>query len=143
MCLYLGKRQSDLVSYKEIKSRAKNGKVTCWKVYRKSQRRSFVKGSLSSLVYVKVIKGPGIVWSNRFEKKLSYFEKSSCSVDYGIHVYTNIEVAKSIKEEDSDVVVPVECDLNDLVAYGIQNEAVFMKVKITRKEWNRAFKDGK
>ena len=133
MCLTLGKRQSDLASYKDIFSRAKNEKVTCWKVY------SCGNGYLRPACFSSngIIKKPGIVKSNRRRKEFTDVEKRGHVVEKGIHVYTNKKMAQRLWIED--IIIPVICDIEDLVSCGTYNEAVFMKVRITSRTWKSLF----
>ena len=125
-----------------MKKLNKEGKITCWKIYK-------FNDSIKTLYPIYYnnkndIKGPGIVISNRQNKKLINIEKEKehVSVIYkGIHVYTTrAEALLSLKIGELNkycVIIPVTCYKKDLIAQGTGNEAAFMNVTIEKDTWDK------
>jgi len=140
MCLFLAKNRGHYVTYKKTsklwQKLQKNGKITFWKIYREKGRH------LVSAVKKIDVTGPGNVNSDRSDKKLLDKERYAGNVDKGIHVFTY--KPKLHKYYDVGFVVPVICRKEDFVAFNEANyygreygTAVFMKVEIAQKTWNK------
>lgn len=55
----------------------------------------------------------------------------------GFHVYLTKETARELKENSSDEIIPVYCNMNTLIAAD-EDEAVFSTIKILKKDWDNA-----
>lgn len=127
MCLYVSSRQSQTKFRKRI--RENGGKITCWKVLVKSN--NLLRGIFYYSYYY-----DGWNYSSRKFKKYGYN-----LVNEGIHVYTKREEAVLSAQIYSAIIVPVTCYLKDFVAYSkAYNEAVFLKVFLTKRSYNKAIK---
>lgn len=85
-----------------------------------------------------IVEKPGWVVSNRETKKFNRMERTI--VNKGIHVFLNKKGAE--EHLGTGVIIPVRCYYKDLVAVGIlgnsTESAVFMKVRITKKAFDKA-----
>jgi len=130
------KWKSDMSKAKELKE---NGKAIFWKeveiFYHPGSR---CRSILTPIQHVKIT--PGWFVSNRKNAELTLANKTYGDVAKGIHIYTKIPFYyKNRREEAEFRLIPVTCYIKDLVAFGKYNEAVFMKVFITKTD----FKDEK
>lgn len=126
----------------EARMRGNGGKLTCWKVY------DVEKGRLCALIHTHRASSGGEVThgeivSNRMRQSPGADAEDSktlgvCVINRGIHVYTDRDSADAT-EWQADAVVPVQCDVDDLVGAG-HGEAVFMKVHLLRKDFDAAVK---
>ena len=147
MCLKLENKNGSFVTHlpksklMQRLDKAKDGEITCWKVYWKwnSHLSSVVMGGSMG----GSIDGPGVITSDRETKALTEQEIEDGMIDYGIHVYTSREEAYAALEYYDEVIVPVICRKADFVAQGIHGDAVFMKIRIRSRDWNRLFKGTK
>lgn len=119
------------------------GKTTLdfWKVYKK------IGNVLSSIYGKQNIKKHGNVISNRKSKKFRVLKNMETCLHRGIHVITNLKTAQNYRCGE-EVLVKVQARKCDFVAAGdcsdlTENQAVFMKVTISKEEWNRIFKKEK
>ena len=142
MCLYINQART-----KEIEEKLKNSpRQQCifWKVYsRVNWKNQFSSGTfLRPLYYPKTGKVSfGRIFSCRPYKKITENEKDTNRIDYGIHVY--ITKKKAIAHYTSSlnpVLVPVICELKDFIAAGNDNDAVFTKVRLTKRSYQKAIK---
>lgn len=108
---------------------SKTGTVSCWKVYLKRDN-----GLASSVYSGPPITGSGVVKSDRPSRDVTPGEMDSWNVGHGIHVYV-----QPPGFGDGCVRVRVECRRKDLVAVGRWGQAVFMQVRIPKREWTRIF----
>lgn len=146
MCLKIEKNDD---FERKMKSN-KTGEITCWKIY---QKRTLCE-SLSSAVFNDEIPFWGVVKSDRKYKRLTATEKYECHITSGIHVFLSKKDAEEYfpyyKHEAGKtcVIVPVTCKLKDYVASGTFHSwyfrkdvasAVFMKVRIRPRDWNKIF----
>lgn len=100
---------------------------------------------------------PGEIVSDRKSKDLSYNEKNYDTIEVGIHVYLDFFTANEEKHalqsslfettsstdphvNETFVVVPVTGYEEDFIAAG-NNDAVFMKVHLSQKDYDRAIKE--
>lgn len=120
MCLYINSK-----SIKELFGDKK--RKTFWKVL-----RSDFKSIHQLYLYV-----AGINKSDRIENKLTCNEKRYGIVNKGIHVYTTKKEALKSVKCPGRILVPVICHINDLVAFGDFNEAVFTKVRLEQRTIDR------
>lgn len=135
MCLDYDEKETAIIAKNLRSSPTKT--LTFWKVfYARKWKNQFGTGKFfQSINYPgKPIK-PGFLVSHRTEKEMSRDEKSWRMIELGIHVYT---IYPGNWNYPSYNIVPVECHLDDFVAGGIGNEAVFMKVKIDKKDLEKA-----
>lgn len=110
--------------------------IDFWKVYEKREN------ILVAIWRWNKIEKPGIVRSDRSSKKFRIAENDITKINKGIHVFTNKKRAEDFAQKH-EVVVKVQTRKQDFIAASNQNvtkEAVFMKVEISEKEWNRVFK---
>lgn len=128
MCLYIGKAP-DRFQRKYYKVFRRHDSKALGSIYYKEEDR---------------IESPGMYVSDREKSELSSFETRRCVVDHGIHVFLDRKTASKFCAHLNQVVVEVWGKKEDLVAYGTSHytqrqtdEAVFMKVKITKKEWRK------
>lgn len=105
----------------KIKNRAKDNKIIAYKTIVKKNGLYF--NWLDSLFEYK----KGICVSSRKDIKLTEKEQAYQIVEEGIHVCLNSN-RLLIQPLDNLKVVKIECDLNDLVALGDEELAVFTKV---------------
>lgn len=75
--------------------------------------------------------------SSRSYTTLLKNEYDAKQVGHGIHVYTS---KKHATVYDGEILVPVSCNLSDVVAVGHNKEAVFTKVYLLRREYDKAIK---
>ena len=116
MCLEIKSTEaSDLFGNKE--------KITCWKTLSAS----------GFSIYQGIRYHLGENTSDRTNAKLTSFEKSEKSVDYGIHVFTDKDYAINDRC-GSEIVVSVTCYKKDFIAIGIDGDAVFNKVYLSRRQ---------
>lgn len=120
---------------------SKKGEIVCWKIYKKN------KNNLSSVIMECKVENSGVVQSNRKNTKLEDVEIEYGEVDKGIHVYSSREKAKRYTSEAQEhtsrvkyIVVSVICRKSNFVAQGIENEAVFTKVRIEKRTWDKIFR---
>lgn len=52
-------------------------------------------------------------------------------INHGIHVYTSLNKARVNCHPDSSIIVKVLCHINDLIAYGIHEDAAFTRIFYT------------
>ena len=148
MCLKLHSEDKKFVAYpqdSEFLKKLKNSsrqEITCWKVYIKRET------CLSPIYYRKKVWAKGIVESNReWGTKLISEEKRKGNVALGIHVYYCRKDLDGLCLNRNEVIVPVICKLSDLVAIEYNSsdpwrspvEAVFTKVRITKRTWKKIF----
>ena len=126
--------------------------ITCYKIVQVGKRNNgkyFLVSEIMCHIY-----RAGNNFSDRKKQQLSkscndnkYFEngKPYWYVNNGIHVFTTLQSAKdefgNIYDYDDmcEVIVAVRCRPEDLVAYSsIDKEAVFMKVQLEAREFDRA-----
>ena len=122
---------------------AKGGKATCWKRYRRSLR-----GGLQSVVYVGDPITPGKIVSDRTRQEAGLDQQDGPRISAtddphtiyrGIHVYTN-RAAAAQWAQSWHAVVAVRCLLADLVAAGADDQAVFMKVHLSKRSYAAAMR---
>lgn len=116
--------------------RAVGGKLTFWKCYRRRE------GVLFSAYKRVPLRGPGVSASDR-EKRPPGKDAMDWQiwVERGIHVYRSRRRAvKHVDYWDTDVIIPVLCDIRHLVCAGANGDAVFMQVEITKRNYDRATK---
>ena len=131
MCLFLNAKRD-----KRYRFRHKNKKtITVYKVVKKTKHS---KG-LQSLFRCKPIKGGWYKSNRKNNTQLSYREKATYLVQYGIHVFTTRAIASYKAKHDSrKVVIACTAYMKDLVASGYYREAVFTKVWIPAAEIRKA-----
>lgn len=144
MCLKIEKNDDFERKMKSNKTK----EITCWKIYHKHEY------DLSSAVQDFEIPSWGVVKSDRISKKVSIIENEYLEIISGIHVFLSKKDAEEyipyhLREEGKTcVIVPVTCQMNDYVASGLFhsghfmkdfNTAVFMKVRIRSRTWNKIF----
>ena len=140
MCLYVSKSLT-----KSVKKRFKNGRMVCYKILKKSW------GCLYS-PYHNLYWNFGNINSDRYDKIIV----NEC-VFNGIHVHSTVRSAeKFIKKNlyySYYIIVPVICKEKDFIAAGysdcptlrnshdtIDNQAVFTKVYLRKKDYQKALK---
>lgn len=123
---------------------ARTGTITCWKrlkrnlVVQISNSYCFSeRWRLESVIFPKVWR-QGVNKSTRKTKKLTREETRQNIVDKGIHVYLKRPSEKTCGFYN--VIVPIQCNMRDLVRIGLNNEAVFMKARITSQDYKKALK---
>ena len=135
MCLNLRKSYRRFVGFDKKsffwQKLQKQGKVICWKIYQK--RINYLRSYWDR----QLVTEPGNVVSDRLNKKINQFEKEYGMIERGIHVYISKPGNLSPWR-----VIPVICRKENFVAMN-STEAVFMKVEITKKTWNKIFKEKK
>lgn len=143
MCLCLNKR---VITTEQLQEQMKNGKRKFYKVYLDSSDKVLISPYQASAVRGR---GPGAIVSNRKGKDLTVYEIITGEVHFGIHVFVDeVEAreAKSLSISDG-IIVEVTAEPEDLVAAGSFSydyaSAVFMKVCISKKEWDRVMKENK
>lgn len=127
MCLYATPERTI-----ELKKRlAKTGKIRCWKVL------NIGEDYLASMWYHRT-------WSpgpNNSDSKEAYLglraRVRNHRVSRGIHVYTDKKRAMGHTQVWQET-VPVTCYMQDLVAGGDSGEAVFKKVYLSKRAYNKA-----
>ena len=121
--------------------------ITCYKIFEVCNNELY--SSVRQLRY-----GPGVKKSTRINNYLDTFEDDyyyynkrwykRWTVNFGIHVYTTKEIAKLKFNvySKNEIVVPVRCKPEDLIAYSEKDykQAVFMKVLLEEREYKRALK---
>ena len=126
---------------KKLYRRIKKGKVKFYKIYTVYKvYKSFITLSLySPIMYTHVnINNPGIVKSNSNVKNTTKYRDKYERVERGIHVYENKKIAEQNKYNRNDKVFEVKVKAEDLLAYNYKEcHAVFTKIEIPEKEWNR------
>lgn len=125
MCLYVDKNETKRIKrrFAAAKKRGLNY-IICYKELCLNSRIQ-----LKAPFYKKIYK-PGWNKSNRKYKTLSAIESSFNEVNKGIHVYLNPN-----KLYATGKLIKCRCYEKDLVAGGEDKEAVFMKVFITKKDY--------
>lgn len=140
MCLNIVEKN---VEFEKRLNNSKRKEVVCWKVYIKKC------ASLESPFFTNCVEKSGVVYSSRKEKELGFVEENGEMVGAGIHVFTSREEVREYNDDVEYAVIPVTCRLNDLVATGTffsgrtckdYGSAVFMKVRIRSRDWNKIFK---
>jgi len=136
MCLYY-----DEVRTEEFKKANKGGRtVTTYKVF-KLASEAYLKS-----VYFQCFHRNGMIQSDRevqapLKDIWDYDSDFSHEINRGIHVFLTKEAVGIFSNEDCDnVIVKVTCKMKDLVCVGEDNDAVFMKVFLTKKEYQKALK---
>ena len=111
-------------------------KKTFWKIVIYDSKRKEIRSLYRGFPYIL-----GKNSSNRINKDLSLTERYSSRIDKGIHVYTTKQKAKNmidlLKDNCPEVIIPVVCYKKDLVAIGVKNDAVFMKVLVEERSIKR------
>lgn len=79
---------------------------------------------------------PGI---NKSNSRAKLQTKNSAEINRGIHVYPNKEDA-SRRVRGWEVIVEMKAKISDLICLGSCDEAVFRKVELSQKEYDRALK---
>lgn len=156
MCLLNSASATRFLKEKLEKSLTKT--IILWKVYeRVCWKNQFGSGMKLNPVYYydkrDIVMKPGHVISNRDNKGLRDDEQKNFEVFHGIHVWTNrwkaerdvkcVSVYCNSRANGDYVVIPVICSLKDFVAAGTSEDAVFMKVKITKQTWEKLQKKEK
>jgi hypothetical protein len=156
MCLLYNKEATQ-----ELRQRFANAKkdtLTFWKIYyvNKDEQVGYNQHAnwLESPYQNHSIYSPGEIVSDRKSKSLHLRgEFPTTSISKGIHVYTSLKTAKKeLKDFHKHnllyaKLVKVEAKKKNLIGAGSQvslyllrdNQAVFMAVTITEKEWNKVF----
>ena len=134
MCLIADRKATD-----ELRKKMGDKPRRFWKRYRV---RSDVHGrQWLSAIAQGVTVHPGVVKSNR--RKQTWRSRKICR---GIHVYCSREFAAKEALDRGGVVVPVTAVAADLVASDGDSErwaeAVFMKVTLTKRAYNKAIRAG-
>lgn len=139
MCLYIDEEVGCDFEWNE------DGTATFYKVYR---MYSGAKELGPPIWYNAIVRGPGVVKSNRGGKALTGIEQREDIVYRGIHVFLReSDAARYAISTACEKVVRVRCRKEDLVAFGSSMQrsdphwpsAVFMKVEITQEEWESVF----
>lgn len=132
MCLTMDKKEVGLV-YKRFARAEQKGKnyITCYKALDvikvfKEQEKKFLLRSPYYSQYYEV----GWNYSDRKSKKLTKVEIEDNEISHGIHVYLNM-CKKNIENE-----IPVRCYKRDFISADAPKRAVFMKIFITKKDYN-------
>jgi hypothetical protein len=142
MCLYANK-DHPLEGMHPIEF-DKDGYVTCYKIY--SLFKSFKK-RLQPPHQGGVVES-GLIVSDRESKEISSYngdsdddENNIFEVYHGIHVSLTREEAEREVDEDDEVIVPVRCHEDDLIASCTKYpDAVFMKVFLEKADYKKALK---
>jgi hypothetical protein len=136
MCLDLDKQKTA-----EVKAWDKE-EFTCWKMYRLSAEKNLVTPYFTHSPVE-----PGNIISNRSGRRVSRTNGDDYDswgnlweVNRGIHVFLYKQDAEKFARLDWPTarVVPVTCFKKDFVAAGIDGDAVFMKVNLSVKAWEKA-----
>jgi hypothetical protein len=106
--------------------------ITCYKVL-----NGYESGKYYSPYRRQSYPAKGIIKSDRITKKVCAYERVS-GIRNGIHVYTDLETAKTHTDWSFNrVIIPVICESKDFVAHNsTMKEAVFMKVRIHKRAKN-------
>lgn len=80
-----------------------------------------------------------IGWNNSDSRRKKVSERYNDTVSNGIHVYLDTESAKQGEwMTPHSRIVPVKIYIDELLAIGYYGHAVFKRVYITKKTWDRA-----
>lgn len=142
MCMRLSKAATTKLRNRML---ANGRRLTCHKVYK------LCKGSLQSPIFLdRRSSTPKAGWlqSDRLIQEAgqdtsdwSGARPGGEAINRGIHVLTSISAARRCACRWADeIIVPVQCHLKDLVGGGTLGEAVFMKVRILKKDFEAAVK---
>ena len=122
----------DLYSQKEFLKKHKNHKsVTVYKTLRKN-----IYGELKSIHYDELYV-PGITKSN---SKAKLQKRDNTEVNRGIHVFLTKERAEIDNAYGYKTIVPFKALIEDLICVECNGRAVFRKVELSNKEYERAIK---
>ena len=143
---YLFNRMQKRSSFMQRLNASKKGEITCWKVYDTGNSLKL----LQSLWQGQRINKAGVVKSDRASKEFTISEYAGGFVNRGIHVFTTRKKAEKELRWASPsgsnkrfVIVPVICRKSDLIAQGVADDAVFMKVRIEKRTWDKIFSEKK
>jgi NACalpha-BTF3-like transcription factor len=135
MCLDHDEKLTE--NLKKSMKKGKKGKHVFYKTFRVES------GKLKTTYKLVSVRSAGDLVSNRTKKELSYDERCY-GVERGIHVFMSLNGARSdIDCGNGDIVVKVTARPEDLVAVGTfddEDSEVFMKVNISKEEFDRALK---
>jgi hypothetical protein len=92
---------------------------------------------LVSPYFTKKVWEPGWILSNR---KKSAFKRLPGEINKGIHVYKTKKGATKSTDGDYDVVLPVRCHADDLVACN-EYEEVYYKVLVSERAYKKLIKE--
>lgn len=130
MCLFYHKANTT-----KIKNRFKNNKtLTMYKVVSKS---SYDK-TIQSIHYGHSWT-PGYNISDSYKHNVFRNYVNMDSINHGIHVYTNAWRTKKWRDSCA-VIIPVVVRLKDLIGVGTNQDAVFTKVFLRKKDYLKALK---
>lgn len=132
MCCYFSKEATKAL---RAKMKAKGGVMTLWKVYSPGKDRLAPPYRRQPLVWA-----PGVVKSDREKNRVLPREMHE-GVDRGIHLCATRKAAECWRD-GGEVIIPVRCKLRDLVCASSDGDAVFMKIEILPRNFNRAIKNG-
>ena len=132
MCLVIDQKATN--DLKQRFEESKDGTLTFWKCYEAGTDILYppCRANCPYLTFGKVI-------SDRVSKQLSACEKKCQIVNQGIHVFTTRNAATAWDHGYGYIIVKVTAHKNDLVSGGFHNEAVFMKVTISKRTWSNIF----
>ena len=149
MCLYANKKNPKKGKHRI--SFDKDGFATCWKSYDYHHNVEFpYRNGLYSIIYDYGHKNilPGDIISNREEiiagqDPRDDTNRNEIEINRGIHVFTRKKtVEEHSKGYNQDRIVKVRCHKSDLVAVDKEiPNAVFMKVLLSKKEYDKAMKE--
>lgn len=128
MCLKYNEKKSNIIRQKLLNN---NGKCTFYKLVYKNTTTNTLVSTVFSKIY-------DIGWnvSNRRSKKI--FKNEESYLELGIHVYTSRRTAQRNKYT-LDRIIPVQCNLKHFVAAGNNGDAIFTKVYITKRDYDRVY----
>jgi hypothetical protein len=123
----------------------KTGEIKAYKVYKVQKIENTNIYKLFSPIKLHKVKKAGSVVSNRKTNKLA---ENEITVEKGIHVFLSKESAEDFVCCDDEYIVEVECDIKNLVAVGhdlfacqgYASAAVFTKINISKKEFDKTIK---
>ena len=134
MCCYYDKEATKKL---REKMKLRGGKMTAYKVYDRWA------GGLCCICKDGFITSPGVITSNR-ESKVpgkdfdSVWGNDDIEISRGIHVELTRKGAIRWKRGGRRVIVPVTIEVKDLVGAGACGDAVFMKITISKRNFNKA-----
>lgn len=134
MCLIIGEKKTKII---KEKLKNNNGEYIFYKVLSYSPDNHGLKSPIQNWKY-----SPKINRSNRKSKKILKTELDKRRIYKGIHVYTSLTTAKQSKGW-YECIIPVRCKLSDFVVAGNRSEAVFTKIYIDPKDYDRIVKQAK
>lgn len=135
MCLYLGNNSNNRRNFIKRFNPDKDGNVIMYKILFRNKHGKYFSGML-----LKPLKITQPFISDRKQRRLSIKERKYQNVDYGIHVYTTLALARQAQYiTQHDKIVSVRCNMCDFVATDTNlTEAVFMKVEcLPMSQWKR------